>query len=216
MTAANWLREKSKVGELDGHRSKTTTYRRINKSDLHRFPGYRSTCCLQKVCSRPHTMQCKVLITLTYVDVPSFMVWKQNNVFLPTECHYLRQDRRSTEPPCTLQHSAVMLGVCSMLLTIANSPAGLWSDKICTKKKRKRVKLLTLYKAWLETRIAFRCECPAAGLVTCQVHPGQSLQIRDSNKNKQRQNEPSSLWTLTQLFKYSPSPSTIFQEQCNC
>lgn len=122
----------------------------------------------------------------------------------PTECHYLRQDRKSTEPPCTLQHSAVMLRVCSMLLTIANSPAGLWSDKIC----KKRVKLLTLYKAWLETGVAFRCECPAAGL-TCQVHPGQSLQIHNSNKNKQRQNEPSLLRTLTQLLKYSPSPFTI-------
>lgn len=124
----------------------------------------------------------------------------------PPECHYLRQDRKSTEPPCTLQHSAVMLRVCSMLLTIANSPAGLWSDKIC---KKKRVKLLTLYKAWLETRIAFRCECPAAGLVTCQVHPGQSLQIHDSNKNKQQQNDPSLLWTLMPLLKYSPSPFTI-------
>lgn len=121
---------------------------------------------------------------------------------ISTKCHYLRQDKKRTEPLCTLQHSAVMLSVCSMLLTIANSPAGLWSDKIC-----KKVKLLTLYKAWLETRIAFRCECPAAGLVTCQVHPGQSLQIQDSNKNKEEQNEPSLLWALTQLLKYSPSPS---------
>lgn len=127
------------------------------------------------------------------------LVWyrSKSNVSFPisAKCHYLRQDRKRTEPPCTLQHSAVKLSVCSMLLTIANSPASLWSDKIC-----KKVKLLTLYKAWLETRIAFRCECPAVGLLTCQVHPSQSLQIHNSKKNKEQQNESSYFWTLTRLL----------------
>lgn len=140
-------------------------------------------------------------IPLTYMDDPSFLVREHKQCLFPdfTKVSLPETGREENRaPPCTPQHCAVMLRDCSMVLTRANSPAGLWSDKIC-----KKIKLLTLYKAWLETRIALRCECPAVGLLTCQVHPSQSLPIHNSKKNKEQQREAFCFWAWTWLFSIS-------------
>lgn len=132
----------------------------------------------------------------------TFLFWyrrKSNVLFLIwTKCHYPRQGR---ENRATL-HTATLCSKCSV------SVWGCWPRKTPQQayeviKYAKKVKLLTLYEAWWETRIAFRCECPAVGLVTCWVHPSQRLQIHTSKKNKEQQNKSSYFWALTRLLNIS-------------